>query len=208
MNKLSGRLGLRGRLLLQSSIVLLVMLGSLVWLGRGQMLEQYTQQRSVVIEQQQRLLGSLLQAAAEATLGLAGPVSTILGLNEDSLPAGDALANRVGQNEDSLAVELGLEALVLFDAKGELLFARDLYALGDYDTAWLAELARKAMARGSPSTDLRCSPACRLTVLAPVIGGNGQAYLLAMSRSIGQVLVDFQRISQADLILLAPSGGN
>lgn len=205
MTAIGSRLGLRGRLLLQSAVVLLVMLGSLVWLGRGQMLGQYTQQRAVVIEQQQRLLGSLLQAAGEATLGLAGPVTTLLGLSESEPPGPRGLNRRVGTNEDTLAVELGLEAVALFDADGEALMARDLYAVQPYVTDWLQSLAAEALAQGSPRTDLRCAPACRLTVLAPVVGGDGRPYLLALSRSVGQVLIDFQRISQADLILLSPS---
>lgn len=205
MNESQRRLGLRGRLLLQASVVLLIMLASLVWLGRSQMIGQYNQQRAVVVEQQQRLLGSLLQASAQATLGLTGPVSTLLGLTERRLPSPRELSNKVGLKEDTLAVDLGLEAILLFNQKAEVLVARDLYAMRQEVGDWLMSLAKDALAQESPLIDLRCAPSCRLTVLAPVLGGDGNGYLLVLSRSVAQILVDFQRISQSDLILLAPS---
>lgn len=201
----SGRLGLRGRLLLQAGVMLLVMLVSLLWLGRSQMFEQYNQQRELVTQQQQRLLGSLLQASVQATLGLAGPVSSLLGLSEEQPVTPTELVRRVDQSEDSLAVDLGLEAVALFDRELQVLVARDLYAVQQTVADWLVALARQASAQENPVIYLHCTPTCRMTVLAPVVGGDGKSYLLSLSRSVGQILVDFQRISQADLILLSPA---
>ncbi len=199
------RLGLRGRLLTRLGLLLALLLGSLVWLGASRMYEQYDTQRAGINAQERRLLESLLRASADALARQSGAVASLLELDQPNLPQAARLAELAAAREDTLALELGLDALAVFEAgaRTPVLYA-DFYAGGELPQDWVA-FSRTVQAAEQPGDLLVCAPDCRQIVAVPVLGGDGRALVLVLARSIAQILVDFHRISGAELALLVPA---
>ncbi|MGH8530807.1 MAG: ATP-binding protein [Nevskiales bacterium] len=202
-------LGLRGRLLSRLGLLLALLLGSLVWFGASRMYEQYNAQRAEINAQERRLLDALLQASADALVRQTGAVASLLELDSAALPSAARLAELVAAREDTLALELGLDALAVFEAgAGTPLLYSDFYQPGGaVPQDWIA-FSRTVHAAEQPAAALFCAPDCRQIVAVPLLGGDGRALVLVLARSIAQILLDFHRISGADLALLAPAGAD
>ncbi len=197
--------GLRGRLLTRLGLLLALLLGSLVWLGASRMYGQYAAQRAEINAQERRLLEALLQASADALTRQAGTVSSVLELDQPTMPSAARLAELATAREDTLALELGLEALGVFEAgAGAPLLYSDFYRPGPVPSDWIA-FTRTVQVAEQPGDALVCVPDCRQIVAVPVLGAGGQPLVLVMAHSVAQILVDFHRISGADLALLAPA---
>lgn len=197
-------LSLRWRLLLQSGFVLAGLLASLLWLGRGQMLEQYTELREDIRAQQERLLDTLLRTTADGLVAMGDPVSALIGMQEPYVTR-ENVEKKLGENEGTLALEFGLAGLWIYEETG-LLASKLFFQEGDAEQDWLIAKAKASLSQELPLADLRCTPDCWLTVFTPLLGGDRQARVLVMARPIGQMVIDLARVSGADVLFLAPSG--
>ncbi len=198
-------LSLRWRLLGQAGAVLVALLASLLWLGRGQMLEQYDELRSDIRAQQERLLDTLLRTTADNLVSMTDPVSALIGIKNSDMSRAKVNA-QLKDNEGTLALEFGLAGLWVFDRQGlfsDRLFFQETRAELD----WVEAKAMATLKEETPMADLRCEPDCWLTIFAPIVGGNGQTLVMVMARPIAQMIVDLARVSGAEVMLLASTDG-
>ncbi|GEM_PF-3027552 len=196
-------LSLRWRLLWQAGVVLVGLLASLLWLGRGQMLAQYADMRADIRQQQERLLDTLLRTTADGLVALSDPVSALVGLKEGRISRANVAAS-LEANEGTLALEFGLAGLWIYEKSG-LLAKSQFFQETEIDIAWMQAKASTSLAQETPVADLRCAPDCWLTVFAPVVSGDGQGRVLVMARPVGQMVLDLARVSGADVMFLAPA---
>jgi len=155
-------------------------------------------------EQQQRermqsfstVLDELLDESANALSNVAGVLATSIGAEDGEAGGLRPLPPQTGA---------GLVYAAYFDPAGRRLGGWDLIAPPTLDEKTIA--AALAAARGShrPQRQISCSIECLQLVIIPVFGRDEQELVLALAAPLTDVLPAFQRLTGADIAILADS---
>lgn len=192
-------LGLRGRLFIRMGLLLIALLAVMVFMVGQRMFVQYNQQRATLYEQQRRVLDAL-QVAARSSL--VRQAATVLVAVQTANRARQPAASE--QLQDKLAIEFGLSLVAVYNHAGKALYAANFYQPGKL-SGNLTGLLQKAQTREQPAHALLCTPDCQQLVAVPLLDDSGQQVIVVLGRSIAQLLLDYHRVTGADLVLLTPA---
>ncbi|PID44616.1 MAG: hypothetical protein CSB48_01285 [Proteobacteria bacterium] len=99
----------------------------------------------------------------------------------------------------SLQITWALESATLLDSNGEV-----LGQWGDLRVVPKPEMVRRTLTSQTPSQEMVCFEICQLVVVSPILGADGEIKLVQLSVSLADLLLDFNRITGADIGILAP----
>lgn len=122
----------------------------------------------------------------------------------DSLPKMSGqdrtLAYKIDTHWPSLQITWALESAKLFDEQGVL-----IQQWGDSKVQPSTATLKKVMHSGSPARELICHQHCRLAVTSPILDNVGQIYLVQLSVSLADTLLDFKQITGSDIGIITTS---
>ncbi len=174
------------------AIVLLTLIGFFTYfnaeqLGSLQDHHRHGNQQQYIIQ-----YNGLLQKSA---LQLSNLIDSLPNLQSDSIN----LPEQIQAHWLSLQITWGLESAVLFDADGE-----QIQRWGDQRVNPSAKSLQQAKQGGAPSRDMICHQYCKLAVTSPILDLAGELYLIQLSVSLADTMLDFQSITGSDIALLTP----
>ena len=104
-----------------------------------------------------------------------------------------------------IQITWGVESIALYDDKNT-----KLGHWGDQRIVPSEEALKTALTKGLPAKEKVCNEQCSLAITAPLLGSNGQLFLVQMSMSLADTMLDFQNITGSDIGFLTEfdrSGG-
>jgi len=178
------------------AVVLLTLISFFTYFNAEQLTTVQTQYRHG--DQQQYIIefNGLLQKAA---LQLSNLIDSLPNLqaNSDQLPA------QIENHWLSLQITWGLESAVLFNAEG-----KELRRWGDSRVTPSQSSLSQARLGGAPSHEMVCHQYCKLAVTSPILDKRGDLYLIQLSVSLADTMLDFQSITGSDIGLLTSQRPN
>ncbi|MGH8531305.1 MAG: EAL domain-containing protein [Gammaproteobacteria bacterium] len=196
-------LSLKWKALLLTSLVLVAVTVSYTGLNYF-VLDQQFQKRRLSIQQEyarqvqglldqssQRLrqLGAILASLPDIQRQLAGP------------PSGDMTA-AFDHLWTNLAIDRGMEVLVLFSDPGHAAIARGWRA-GDARAKRLTQTVKRVIENETPEELYDCANECIQFAVIPVLSPGDRSGAMVLGVSLADVVLDFQRVSGADMGLIA-----
>jgi signal transduction histidine kinase/CheY-like chemotaxis protein len=198
--------GLKWRLLLVLSLVLLIVNGGFSFLAYQKTSKQYASEQAQRQLTQARELDVLLEQGVEAMAAFASFIPRLSALANVDATAGyvERIDRVLREHGIMLDVEWGLEGVHFFDSANP---ERPLVSWPEgRSTPPSADLISMVRALETPTADIHCGYPCVQLVVLPLLeDGVTQGFLL-LERSLADSLRAFHLASGADLALLAPAG--
>ncbi|MCB1775329.1 MAG: EAL domain-containing protein [Gammaproteobacteria bacterium] len=179
------------------SLVLVVINSAITLVAYRQSNQQFYEQKRDLLGQQSQLLSGLLQRDYEQLTSFAAFIPL---LSTGAPPTGDYrdLATIFERHSALLTVEWGIESLRFYDRHGSLA----LQWAKPPDSARDRQLVQLALANDLPMGHIDCTPDCILTLVVPQLEGALRNGVLVISRSIADDVLEFNRLSGADVAVL------
>jgi diguanylate cyclase (GGDEF)-like protein len=188
---------LKWRVGLVISLVLVVINSAITLVAYLQSNHQFHEQKADLLGQQSQTLAGLLQRDYEQLAGFAFFIP-LLGTGSEPLGDHRDLARILELHSALLSVEWGIESLRFYDRDGGLV----THWGGSGDPAQDSDLVASALAQDRPSGRVDCRPECRLTLAVPQLHGALRDGVLVISRSIADDILEFFRLSGAEVAVL------
>ena len=141
-------------------------------------------------EQQQQYVTEFVGLMARSAQQLSNIIDTLpqLESSETSLP------QSINESWFALQLTWGLEGAELFDNEGK--------SIARWGDAWLQidkQVLNQAKEYGKRSRSLSCLEQCYLNMVSPLLDANGQLFVMRVSASLADLILDFKNISNADI---------
>ncbi|MDQ3566274.1 MAG: PAS domain S-box protein, partial [Pseudomonadota bacterium] len=167
-------------------------------------LNQQFQKRRINIQQEYaRQVQGLLDQSSQRLRQLGTVLASLPDIQRQlsSSPSGDMTTgfDRVWTN---LALDRGMEVLVLFSDPGRTVIARGWRA-GDKRAKGLAQTVKRVIENETPEELYDCANKCIQFAVIPVLGPENRSGAMVLGVSLADVVLDFQRVSGADMGLVA-----
>ena len=193
-------LSLKWKALLLSSLVLIVVTGSIVTLNYIELREQFEQHRVESKNQDFRQIQGLLKQSSEQLQQWGTIIASMLSniqVYADS--DGKQMIAAFEHLAAILELDLGMESIMLISSGGHFL-ARHGLEPGSELRISLTQVSQQVMITESPTALLDCSESCLQYAIVPILGTNGITLVLGLS--LADIVLNFQQISGTDLGLL------
>ena len=179
------------------SLVLVIINSAITLVAYRQSNQQFYEQKRDLLGQQSQLLSGLLQRDYEQLASFAAFIPL---LSTGAPPTGDYrdLASIFERHSALLTVEWGIESLRFYDRHGSLAlqWAKPPDSLRD------RQLVEQSLSNDLPMGHIDCTPDCILTLAVPQLEGALRNGVLVISRSIADDVLEFNRLSGADVAVL------
>lgn len=177
-------------------------------LVRSTLEQQYKAEEQAAFSRNVRVLEALkasntarLEALAPTISGLAGIAGGASGLSAEKV------RNRFDSNWLTVNLDMGLESVAFFSADGSLVAGWDAaYELFDPDIQ--RRYALSALAVEKPGSAVICADDCRQIVFVPLLTPSGKPYIVALSSSLAEIIINFSQTTRSSLALLSENGDN
>ncbi|WP_110675681.1 EAL domain-containing protein [Salinicola sp. RZ23] len=198
------RLSLKWKAFALTSLVLVSLALLISWISYRSLMSQFDENQLANQERQRHQISVALRSSASELKQLAAIVAASEALKvslsqEGSVPVSEALDSQW----PTLQLDAGVDELVIYDTQGEHLATYGgLYSEAPEvppEKSWLMNI----IASESPDDRLICKMTCRQYVAVPILVEGDNAGVLLLSRSLVDVMGEFQRSSGDDLALLS-----
>ena len=192
-----GFVSLKWKVGLIVSLVLVVVNSLITLVAYRQSNQQFNEQKLDLLHQQQRTISGLLQRDYDQLTGFASFIPLMSGAAPGMGTAAN-LGEILDRHSALLSLEWGIKSLSFFDAEGRL-----VYSQADEPTAdGHRLLAQQAASNDAPSGRIDCQLDCVLTLAVPQLEGSLRGGVLAISRSIADGVLEFERLTGSDVAVL------
>jgi PAS domain S-box-containing protein len=164
----------------------------LVLHGHFSLLQQFESRQAVAFENRFAVLAKLMETTDRRLQRIGG---ILPGLVMEIPSAGD-----FAERWSALQLDLGLDAMQIYDARGRLLTA-GLPVWGDAPPPELAQRVTQALRDERPMSFLSCRPHCLQFGLVPTLAG-GDKQLMVLALDLADVMVEYPLLTAAHIALL------
>ncbi|MGH8582308.1 MAG: EAL domain-containing protein [Gammaproteobacteria bacterium] len=197
-------LSLKWKALVSTTLVLLTVTGSYTLVNDWGLKRRFEQRRTADQARYAQIMQGLLDRSSKRMQQLAAALASLPEIRrhiDANGPAGaarpfDALAS-------GLAIDLGLHGIAIYSARLEPLAVRG-WEPQHLRAAAIERVVAESLRAEVPQTLYDCSELCLQLSVTPVLGMAGQAGAIVLGVSLADVILDFQRVSGADMGLIAP----
>ncbi|MGH8585680.1 MAG: EAL domain-containing protein [Gammaproteobacteria bacterium] len=205
-------LGLHWKAFLWLSGLLLFLSAAFYTLSQYHLTEQFRAQRAAEVASYRKQIGGLFRGTSDRLVRLAGAIPSMGDLG-DAIKSGNrerlAAVTSAAARYASLGYELEVQRIELFLAgeKGEERVWRWTQTEAeDLPEPRLRRALAEVRREEAPVTLLACQPLCLLNAFVPVLAGDENVAVLAVSQSIADLVIEFRALTGADLAIVVPAG--
>ncbi len=187
MNKRLPFLSLLWKAIMGCGIILTAMIALYTYYNVNQLSELQANQRA---ERHQNYIIEFSGLIERSAQSLSNIIDTLPYLENNQ----EGLTRAIEDNWFTLQLTWGIEGAELFDAEG-----KSVQRWGD---TWLSidpEILREAREVGTRNRFVSCRQQCYLNLISPVLDRNDKLYILRISASLADLILDFRQISRADI---------
>jgi PAS domain S-box-containing protein len=197
-------LSLKWKVLLTLGMVMLSVNGTLSWLHFRDLKTRFEGQRTALRE---RLISEAIAVRTDSALRLQTQASLLA-----TVGAGSAFQSKPGslklrEHFDSywpvLQLDLDINSMKVYSRTGATLAAWHADAASDIEQD---ERVRAVVSQERALHWMHCRQICTQFAAAPILSAGRVAGVIVLGSSLGEVIVSFNRLSGADLGVLAPAG--
>lgn len=201
------RLSLTWRVVLLSSLLLVVTAVLFTWLSYVNLTRQFNDVRQEQVEHQQRELSFALLSAEEGLRQLASLVASSPELGP-ALASGDAsrISQALESQWPSMQLEAGIDEVKVYNTSGNLRLS--LGTEQQNHAAVVADWIQRVTLQERPLLSLHCGHSCRQYALVPVLVDGQSAGIVMLSRSLADVTRQARDISTSEVALVAKGNLN
>ncbi|MGH8487537.1 MAG: cache domain-containing protein, partial [Gammaproteobacteria bacterium] len=196
-------LSLKWKALILTSLVLLAVTVSYTGLNYFALNQQFQNRRISIQQEYARQVQGLLDQSSQRLRQLG---TVLASLPDIQRQLGSAPSAEVAAAFDhlwtNLAIDRGMEVLVLFSDRGHTVIARGWRA-GDSRAKRLAQTVKRVIANEMPEELYDCANKCIQFAVIPVLGPGDRSGAMVLGVALADVVLDFQRVSGADMGLIA-----
>ncbi len=205
-------LGLHWKAFLWVSGLLLFLSAGFYTLSQRHLTEQFRAQRAAEVESYRRQIRGLFKGTSDRLVRLA---SVILSMGDlgDAIKSGDRKRlESVTGAAASLGYELEIQRIELFlagrRAGDERVWHWTQTEVEDLPEPRLSQALAEVRRDEVPVTLLACQPLCLLHAFVPVLGATKDVGVMAVGQSIADLVIEFRTLTDSDLAIVVPAGGN
>ncbi|MFZ1811855.1 MAG: cache domain-containing protein, partial [Candidatus Nitrotoga sp.] len=197
-------MSLKWKVLLTLGVVMLSVNGTLSWLHFRDLKTRFEGQRTALRE---RLISEAIAVRTDSALRLQTQASLLA-----TVGAGSAFQSKPGslklrEHFDSywpvLQLDLDINSMKVYSRTGATLAAWHADAASDIEQD---ERVRAVVSQERALHWMHCRQICTQFAAAPILSAGRVAGVIVLGSSLGEVIVSFNRLSGADLGVLAPAG--
>ncbi|WP_018877630.1 EAL domain-containing protein [Thioalkalivibrio sp. ALE28] len=200
------RVGLTGRLIVLTSLVLVGLVALITTLGHDILESQFQQEREDSHAREQREMRLALERAEDSLQQLAAVVAAAPGLSRALEQRDKILADQVLATQwPTLELDAGVAQVRIYLESGRLLSSR-----GDDDSltpGLVEDWLDRVRDTERPHSDLRCAADCLIHSLVPVLVDGEMAGTVLVSRSLADLTQQVRNVSGSEVALLLRSAG-
>jgi diguanylate cyclase (GGDEF)-like protein len=178
------------------TLILLTLVSFFTYFNGEQLQVLQNHQRSA---NQQQYVGEYNGLLKKTALQLTNLIDGLPNLTSQTLQtsAKSTINDKIETHWLSLQITWGLESAALLNSDGDL-----LGQWGDTRIQPRPETVRKALNSAAPVEEMICYELCQLAVSSPILDESGDIYIIQLSISLADTLLDFQRITGSDIGVL------
>jgi diguanylate cyclase (GGDEF)-like protein/PAS domain S-box-containing protein len=152
-----------------------------------------------------RQLAAITRASAERLQRMAEVVPALTPL-PGALERGDRarVVAAFADIWDAIGPDTTLSEMRVYHRRGPMLFAREGRAGDGNEPPGLEAALQRVLSGETPTTLLHCAQACEQYVLVPILGAASSAGVVVLVEPLALALVEFARITGADVAVLTP----
>ncbi len=197
-------LSLKWKALVSTTLVLLAVTGSYTLVNDWGLKRRFEQRRIADQARYAKIMQGLLDRSSKRMQQLATALASLPAIRRqiDANRPADA-AQPLDALASSLAIDLGLQGIAIYSPRLEPLAVRG-WELQHLRAAAVERVVAESMRAEIPRALYDCSQLCLQLSVTPVLGVAGQAGAIVLGVSLADVILDFQRVSGADMGLIAP----
>ena len=196
-------LSLKWKALLLTSLVLVAVTVSYTGLNYFALNQQFQKRRIGIQQEYARQVQGLLDQSSQRLRQLGTVLASLpeIQLQLGRSPSAEAVTafDRLWTN---LALDRDMQVLILFSDPGHAVIARGWRA-GDARAKRLAQTVKRVIANETPEEIYDCADECIQFAVIPVLGPGNRSGAMVLGVSLADVVLDFQRVSGADMGLIA-----
>jgi len=197
-----GFLSLKWQAAISVSLILILGVGLVTYLGKKNLEQTYVNQRERVFQDRHRAVTSALKSMqlqmmhlASHMQGLANQANLTSTLSKNSLEA------TLEKNWDQLNFEWGVDSITLFSPEGDHLSSMGLPSTAQLlPKQWIINTGRSE----TPIAQVWCHRSCWQVVVVPVLLDESGTGTLVLSQSLADAVLQFQGSTAADVGILVP----
>ncbi|MGH8598627.1 MAG: cache domain-containing protein, partial [Gammaproteobacteria bacterium] len=190
-----------------TSLVLVAVTVSYTGLNYFALNQQFQKRRISIQQEYARQVQGLLDQSSRRLQQLGTVLASLPEMQRqlDSSPSAEVAA-AFDHLWTNLAIDRGMEVLVLFSDPGRAIMARGWRA-GDARAKRLAQTVKRVIENETPEALYDCANECIQFAVIPVLGPGNRSRAMVLGVSLADVVLDFQRVSGADMGLIASGPG-
>ncbi|WP_063464007.1 EAL domain-containing protein [Ectothiorhodospira sp. BSL-9] len=198
-----GFVSLKWKFLAIFGVLLLLLLATFALFSHHNLQQQYEDQRALEQTRALEQLEGLTQQSHAELLSLAHLVPALSGVRE-ALQARDAdrLATVFSPLWASLQMDTDLAMAVFLDADGEVMLQSSVGVPPCEDCPRMREAIDQVLSTEQPLVFTHCQGLCLTKAVAPILGEDGTLGVIVLGRTLGDLVLAFQGISQLDIALI------
>ncbi|MGH8603863.1 MAG: cache domain-containing protein, partial [Gammaproteobacteria bacterium] len=195
-------LSLKWKALLLTSLVLLAVTVSYTGLNYFSLNQQFQKRRISIQQEYARQVQGLLDQSSQRLRQLGTVLASLPEMQRQlsRSPSAD-MATGFDRLWTNLALDRGMEVLVLFSDPGHTVIARG-WRPGDTRAKGLAQTVKRVIENETPEELYDCANKCLQFAVIPVLGPGNRSWAMVLGVSLADVVLDFQRVSGADMGLV------
>lgn len=197
-----GFLSLKWQAVISVSLILVLGIGLLTYLGKKNLEQTYINQRDRVFQDRHQAVTSALKSMQLQMMHLASHMQGLAGQTDSTSPLfKDNLEATLKKNWDQLNFEWGVDSITLYNTNGEI-----LSSLGPPSTAqllpkaWIIDTGHSE----TPIAQVWCYRSCWQVVVVPVLLDESNTGILVLSQSLADAVLQFQSSTAAHVGILIP----
>lgn len=196
-------LNLKWKALILTSLVLLAVTVSYTGLNYFALNQQFQKRRISIQQEYARQVRGLLDQSSQRLRQLGTVLASLPDIQRQlsRSPRGD-MATAFDRLWTNLALDRGMEVLILFSDPGHTVIARG-WRPGDARAKRLAQTVKRVIENETPEELYDCANECIQFAVIPVLGPGNRSWAMVLGVSLADVVLDFQRVSGADMGLIA-----
>ncbi len=196
-------LSLTWRVIVLSSLLLLVLVSLFTWLGHNNLTRQFQESRMQKHALHQREVRLALRRSEEELRQLAGLAAASSGLGK-SLEDGvhGAVQSSLSSQWPTLQLDAGIDRIQILNAQGEPMAN---WGGSQAQQQPIQDWVSQVLSTEIPLTTLRCETGCYQYAAVPVLVEGDSVGLVILSRSLADVIRQVKSVSESEVALLSTS---
>jgi len=197
-------LSLKWKVLLTLGVVMLSVNGTLSWLHFRDLKTRFEEQRTASRE---RLISEAIAVRTDSALRLQTMASVLATVGAGGVSQLEPLSRRLHEHFDSywpvLQLDLDINSMKVYSRTGAAMAAWHADASSDIEQD---DRVRAVISQERALHWTHCRQTCTQFAAAPILSAGQVAGVVVLGSSLTEVIVSFNRLSGADLGVLAPNG--